>query len=218
MIRRNSKLCKLFSSPSSDLSYSSFISSYNPALETCPYCRSTGNCIKHAYYHRNVIHTADDRLQSDNKVKILRVMCNSCHHTHAVLPDFFVPYRIHSLIFIVDVLLAFYKKYKSINALCKQFHLSKQLFRLWRSVYLSHRFNFLGSLNADAEDIDKILVDLYSSQTHPFLRDFFLSSGVSLLQSHANDTANSGQFPYWNVSDKSHPHYNCPYADSLTPL
>lgn len=210
MIRRISKLCKLFSTSLSDFSYESFISNYNPHTEVCPCCRSLGNCIRHGYYHRYIIHTSDDRSSgSICTSKILRVRCKCCRHTHAILPDFIIPYRLHSLVFIVQVLQEFFGKTMSINQICLHFHLSKQLFHKWKFIYLTHRANFLGSMKAKAEDAAKILNDLYALQAQPFLRDFFLHQGVSFIQAHANPTANSGQSPYWNDSDIPKPHNGC---------
>jgi len=210
MIRRKSKLCKLFSTSLSVLSYESFISSYNPHMEVCPCCRSLGNCIRHGYYRRYIIHTPNDHNNSSLYTsRVLRVKCKSCKHTHAVLPDFIIPYRLHSLIFIVKVLQEFFGKDASINQICNHFFISKQLFQKWRLIYLKHRSNFLGNMKSTLEDIAKILNDLYNLQLHPFLRDFFLHQGVSFLQAHANHSANSGQSPYWNVSDIPKPHNSC---------
>lgn len=215
MIRRKSKLCKLFSESLSDFSYKSFISSYNPHTEVCPCCRSLGNCIRHGYYYRYLIHTTDDRNNSSScDCKILRVKCKSCKHTHAVLPDFIIPYRHHSLVFIVQVLLAFFGKTMSINQICRHFFLSKQLFHRWKCIYLKHRSNFLGNMKSMAENTVKILNDLYDLQLHPFLRDFFLHESVSFLQAHANSAANFGQSPYWNDSDIPKPHNSCSYNTS----
>lgn len=220
MIRRKSKLCKLFSSSLYIFSYEFFLSSYNPHTEVCPFCHSSGNCIRHGYYQRYIIHSLDDRNSSSLRhSRILRVKCKSCRHTHAVLPDFIIPYRTHSLVFIVRVLLEFFGKTMSINQICDYFSLSKQLFQKWKSIYLKHRLNFLGSMESLAEDHTKILNDLYHTQLQPFLRDFFLHESVSFLQAHANPAVNYGQSPYWNTADIPQPHkgwsYNIPSPDLL---
>lgn len=207
MIRRKSNLCKLFSTSLSDFSYDTFINHYNPITEVCPYCHSSGNCIKHGYYYRYIINTSD--ASSLSLSRILRVKCKSCNHTHAILPDFIIPYRLYSLIFIVRVLKEFFGKTMSINQICNYFTISKQLFHKWKSIYLLHRSNFLGSMKSISENVAKIINDLYNLQLQPFLRDFFLHEGVSFLQVHANPTANLGQTPYWNISDISHPHNSC---------
>ncbi|MDR0300249.1 MAG: DUF6431 domain-containing protein [Streptococcaceae bacterium] len=50
-------------------------------------CGVSGQIIKHAYYRRNV------KLGSGKTIlKVLRVICKKCETTHAILPDWLVPY------------------------------------------------------------------------------------------------------------------------------
>lgn len=69
----------------------------------CPYCHST-NLIKYGTYDRNVIYEEDEEIKSDI-IKIQRFMCKSCNTTHAILPDFLVPYKQYSIDLLLIILL-----------------------------------------------------------------------------------------------------------------
>ncbi|MGJ7046236.1 DUF6431 domain-containing protein [Thermoanaerobacterium thermosulfurigenes] len=58
----------------------------------CPNCNYNGKLYRHGYYCRGVF--------IDNDcvdITIARVICPVCHKTHALIPDFLVPYFIYPL-------------------------------------------------------------------------------------------------------------------------
>ena len=62
----------------------------------CSYCNKKGHLIRYGYYKREV--------QLDTKkakLKVQRVKCKHCKKTHAILPDWLVPY---SQILIYDMI------------------------------------------------------------------------------------------------------------------
>lgn len=61
-----------------------------PYLE-CPYCGSS-KLIKWGSYNRNV-HFIDKNIVTYKKIRIQRVKCQGCNHTHALLPSFIIPYK-----------------------------------------------------------------------------------------------------------------------------
>ena len=76
---------------------------FQPHLETCPICGSTGNCHIHDYYGRSIFDfQAGKREKSD--LCVMRVFCDSCEHAHAILPDVIIPYSSYSLLFILRLL------------------------------------------------------------------------------------------------------------------
>ena len=103
MIRKNLLIFKL-NLPEDSLQeqYSAFMRKFNPALERCPSCGAKGQCSIFAYYERGIVEINDGRI-SFRTIRILRVIC-SCRHTHAVIPDFIIPYRRCSLPFILYIL------------------------------------------------------------------------------------------------------------------
>lgn len=61
-----------------------------PYLE-CPNCNSS-NLIRWGYYNRIINFINSNALVYDS-IKIIRVRCNDCNHTHALLPSCIVPYK-----------------------------------------------------------------------------------------------------------------------------
>lgn len=56
MIRKNSLLCKLNRIKTSSKSlFDTYMQHFQPHLETCPICGSTGNCHIHDYYGRSIV-------------------------------------------------------------------------------------------------------------------------------------------------------------------
>lgn len=62
----------------------------NPYME-CPYCHSS-KLIKWGSYTRNVCFI-DNNVLICKTIKIQRVKCLGCNHTHALLPSFIIPYK-----------------------------------------------------------------------------------------------------------------------------
>jgi hypothetical protein len=54
---------------------------------SCPSCQCPGYLVKHGYYQRTIIINGVKK-----SICILRIKCKSCGKTHAVLPDFIIPY------------------------------------------------------------------------------------------------------------------------------
>lgn len=54
---------------------------------TCPSCGHSGCLSVHGYYHRSVKTSS-----GKNKIRICRVICECCSHTHAILLSSMVPY------------------------------------------------------------------------------------------------------------------------------
>jgi ribosomal protein S27AE len=85
----------------------------------CPSCGAKNTMAYHAFYWRHLI--SPSMAQStesgilfttldEQRMRIIRVKCSSCGHTHAVLPCDVVPYRLYSVDSIM-ALLALYFSY-----------------------------------------------------------------------------------------------------------
>ena len=68
----------------------------------CSHCNSY-NLIKWGSYNRNLYYIEDNIIKY-KKIKILRVKCKDCGKTHALIPAFIVPYKIHALDVILSAL------------------------------------------------------------------------------------------------------------------
>lgn len=69
------------------------LTNYNNLIDNLPFhsltctCGSKGDLVKHGTYPRN-IKLSEGKLT----LKIQRVKCNSCGKTHAILPEWIIPY------------------------------------------------------------------------------------------------------------------------------
>lgn len=187
MIRKNLLLCKLIHiKTSSKFLFDSYMEHFQPELETCPICGSTGNCHIHDYYGRSIIDFLSGRKQKEH-LCIMRVFCESCKHAHAILPDIIVPYSGYSLFFILFVLGEYFAGIHTIEQLSERFDISEKQFHKWLALWKSHSAQWLGMLDASVTDNaaffrQLILRDSYSA----FSMDFIRLTARSFLQSHRN--------------------------------
>ena len=102
------------------------------------------NCIKHASYERSLVSFEKGRVVFPRQL-VLRVICTSCQHTHAILPDVIIPYGSYSLSFNLHLMKEYYFHYLTVEKLCDRFCLSISTFYRLKHIYLSHRLLWLGS-------------------------------------------------------------------------
>lgn len=196
MIRANSLFCKLFSKKTSTKSlFLSFMDSYRPERDSCPSCHSTGNLSSHAFYDRDLI----DFLHGDpviTKIRVKRVKCSLCKHTHAILPDLIIPYQSYGLFFILHTLAEYFSGRYTVAVLCEHFGISVSTLYRWRSIFLDHKDLWLGVVSSvTSSPYDFILklrqLDSFSS----FSIGFFHLSGCSFLQLNRSYAAYSPRLP-----------------------
>lgn len=175
MIRKNSLLCKIIHIKTSSKSlFGSYMEQFQPELETCPICGSTGNCHIHDYYGRSVIDFQTGRKQKEDFC-IMRVFCDNYGHAHAILPDIIIPYSTYSLLFILFILGKYFAGFHTIDQLCELFNISRKQFYKWLSLWKSRKKQWLGILNDSETDNDVFyrhlaLLDSYSSFSMDFIR------------------------------------------------
>lgn len=84
--------------------YQAYTKKINPSKFPCPICRTKNpDWKKHAAYERYII-SFENGKSINYLVVIIRYKCDSCGHTHALLPEFLIPYRSYSILFILSVL------------------------------------------------------------------------------------------------------------------
>lgn len=187
MIRKNSLFCKLIRiKTSSKFIFDSYMAKFHPELETCPVCGSCGNCHIHAYYDRSVIDFCKGQ-KVRNSLCVLRLSCDSCNHTHAILPDVLIPYACYSLMFILRVLGEWFLGSSSMESLCDRFSISPVQLRKWIKLWEKHKLLWLGILDDSEISHTAFLKSLavsvsYSAFSMPFIQGF----SFSFLQSHKN--------------------------------
>ena len=192
MIRDRALFGKLFQENIlSKLLYEKFLSSFQPGEETCPCCHTRGRCVIHGRYFRNLIDFSKGKVVY-SKVSILRVRCNSCGHTHAILPDFIVPFLQYSLSFVLRVLAAYSVRKLTVKKICSHYSISPSMLYAWRDRFLQHKGEWLGVLRDVEMPFITFLIDLLSkAPLSPQLHEFYELTGRSFLQGHANPAANS---------------------------
>ena len=184
MIRKNSLFIKLLKLNISSFSlFNSFMDKFNPALETCPVCGCCGNLHVHSYYYRYLIDFINNNPVT-HQIKIMRVSCDSCS-THAILPDFIIPYSSYSLFFILRVLSEYFLKSHTVEKLCERFGIDTSQLYTWLNLFKAHKSQWLGALE-DAETSPKSFLNTVSESYSPFAMVFTRSFSYSFLQSHAN--------------------------------
>ena len=89
------------------------------ALLACPYCGAKGACKKRGSYERSLA-TFPDGKPEVLRLKIPRVQC-PCGKSHALLPDFIVPYFSYSLPMILMLLSDYFHRRLSIRGICEKY-------------------------------------------------------------------------------------------------
>lgn len=67
--------------------YSSAVDNLSLNRTTCPSCKAKGDFEIKAYYYRNISYK-----NVIVRIRIQRVKCKSCHHSHAIFFEDFIPY------------------------------------------------------------------------------------------------------------------------------
>lgn len=160
--------------------------SFRPELQACPLCGSSGNCHIHAYYGRRIIDFIHG-VPVTMGVTVLRLVCDSCGHTHAVLPDIIIPYSGYGLFFILRVLAEAFLRLSPLERLCERFHITLNQFYRWKQLFGLHKREWLGIMDASELPDASFIVGLtVKSQYSCFSNAFTLKTAHSFLQSHRN--------------------------------
>ena len=158
---------------------------FRPELQTCPCCGAKGACRIHAYYGRSLVDFLGGA-PVRHSLCVLRLIC-TCGHTHAILPDFIIPYSGYGLFFILRVLAEYFLRPFSVELLCERFSINqKQLYR-WLKLFKTQKEEWLGLLSSMEISNPAFLKGLlreprYSDFASAFVRRFALS----FLQAHKN--------------------------------
>lgn len=116
----NSMICFIASNFNSysQFDYDADIRSIVLFLVPCPHCSARGAFIFYGHYSRSYFSLTDGSICF---LRIQRVRCRHCHHTHALLPHFLIPFRRFQLGHLLSF--AYWKKTypPSLNSLCDRF-------------------------------------------------------------------------------------------------
>ena len=186
MIRKNLLNCKL-NLPFfvEDPCLEGFRTSVKPGRERCPFCGARGRSRIYASYERNIIDIKDGK-PFPRRIRILRLLCG-CGHTHALLPDFIVPYNQYTLPFILHVLRLYFSHSMTVRRLQDEFWVSPSSLYSWKSVFARHREWWPEFVRFRQEGPARV-IDLLLSRPvfSDFASGFWRTTLYSFLQTHAN--------------------------------
>ena len=187
MIRKNLINCNLIRMiKSGKVLFDEYMVSFRPEAETCPNCKAKGRCRIFAYYKRYLIDFVDGR-PVVAQIRVLRVYCESCETTHAILFDPIIPYEQHSLLFILRVLAEHFLHRMTVEKICEVFEICISTFHRWKKLFEEHRREWQGTLSSiETNLIDALRTIARKEPFAAFALEFFKRTGVSFLQSHKN--------------------------------
>lgn len=189
MIRVFDALGKSFFNCNSDLrKFNAVYDNLNISSLTCPHCKAKFNCTFFSSYSRNII-TFENGLNTCHTVSISRVLCNSCNHTHAILPDHLIPFGSYTLSFVLKVLRAYFLGSKTITSLCDFFQISISTLYDWIKLFKEQKHIWLGILNDAIISKVKFIDDILCSSKS--LASFYQITMISFMQNFKTTFSNS---------------------------
>lgn len=111
----------------------------------CPKCKAKSNFSFHGCYMRNVTFIHENS-SYNFRIAVTRVICNSCGCTHSLLPNFIIPYKIHSRDSILYVVSQ--AQSSSISETSEKLNISFQLIYAFTNLVLSF-YNHIDSINRE---------------------------------------------------------------------
>lgn len=166
---------------------------FHPDAWVCPFCGETGTCGFIGSYHRGLILVPEMEgpQPSNGSIRIRRICCHNCGHTHAVLPDWIIPYRQYSLLFVLCVLRDYYRRtsdpeYHTVGAVCGKYGISEQLLYQWIHDLEENRSRFLLAIQRVETTLKDFLQKAIDEAS--FLETFYLATPKearrAFLQTH----------------------------------
>ncbi len=153
-------------------------------LLVCPYCGAKGTCNKRGSYERSLVTFPDGKPQVV-RLRIPRVQC-TCGKSHALLPDFIVPYLSYSLPMILRILSDYFTRRLTIRGICEKYLVSPPLICRFKKRFLIHKKQWLGILRDMELSTISFMEELLTSSYDRFHDVFLRLTTYSFLQSHKN--------------------------------
>ena len=166
------------------------VSGFDPDKCPCPKCKAVGRFKQIRSYKRDMISVSGNE-RIDTVLSVPRFLCESCGHSHALLPDILIPFGSYSLRFVLTVLLGYLNRSCPVAAFCEHWQIAISTLYGW--IHL-----FTEQYNAWCKIMDRILwvcrdAICSVSSAPAFPSSFFLRFGFSFLQRH--QTSPSGLPP-----------------------
>ena len=161
----------------------------------CPRCGATHSFTRHDVYDRNICCLDNNFEIVETKITILRLLCNSCKTTHAILPSDVVPYCIYTFSCMVQFLVQHFVEKQSVLALCQKLKISFQLIYLFISRFLEFVdsaffvLRILGYFDVDISNISNLISTIarYSKSNNFSLQYFIHTKWIFLMTKFHNN-------------------------------
>jgi hypothetical protein len=164
---------------------------FNYHNERCTGCGAAGMLSPYGDYFRNLV-SLDGEKVTESSVSPPRFKCLSCGKTHALLPDIIIPYSQYSLRFMLTVLLAYFERDTTVQAVCITYGIAVSTLYAWKHRLKEHKDLLLGILASLEEPVDTFLQGLLTSiQLSGQLKDFFCRYAFSFMQNRSTLTTRS---------------------------
>ncbi len=190
MIRKFTIFCKLnlIRLPALQL-FEQFMDNFRIEDCVCPRCGARHSCCPYDSYERYLI-AYESGKPVYYHINILRVFCQSCGHTHAILPEIIIPYGSHNILFILAVLRDYYIHSGSIQEICDKYQIAVSTLYRWKHLFQKHKQLWLGLLEDAATKASDFLDFLtgFLPGLSQGLKHFFLSHDFSFLQGATKTT------------------------------
>jgi len=148
----------------------------------CPFCGAKHpDWSYHDSYERYLISFEMGTVVT-YEIAISRIICSSCHHPHAILPEIIIPYSSYSLPFVLCVLRDYYLFHLTVQALCDKYQISPATLYAWKRLFLIHKKLWLGILQDIYQDALDFLSSIPAIKTSADLSLFFRHHAHSFLQ------------------------------------
>lgn len=145
--------------------------------QACPICGAKGSFEYYDDYERDLISVQYGK-RVTKTLQVHRYCCNSCHHTHALLPEPLLPYSSYSLRFVIQVLCEYAIRQQTVEQLCEKYQIAHSTLYAFYHLFLSHKQLLLGVLTDMQQDSYPFLLDFSGKQAE----EFFLTYHFSFLQ------------------------------------
>ena len=158
----------------------------------CPKCGTRHpDWDEHATYIRYLIGFEKGDVVCDS-VEITRFKCPSCGTTHGILPEFVIPFKSHSLFFVLAVMKDYFMGLK-IADISAKYEISVSTLYAWKDLFLKHKRMWLGVLEDTLTSTEQFLTFLRNGGLKRRLHEFFAATNRSFFQGCGNPPR-SGRF------------------------
>lgn len=137
----------------------------------CPNCHSD-KLISYGTYKRNI-----GIGMTFKEIKIKRVYCKNCKHTHAIIPDFIKPYYQYESTFIDFVMLLVNVRKQKTKKIEETREIYRQIINQWKKRFKGHKKRL--EVTLETTNIKRIFEKI---QEEGFIKKYYEENGVYYFQ------------------------------------